>query len=113
MLEHRELTYIVKPKVFIDKDITPIWMVWLQGIKNSPSVIRLCIERIRNILKKNERLFVLDENTVFEYIDLPEYITNKVKSGVIGYAHFVDLIRLRLLNIYGGIYRFGYLFYVR
>lgn len=104
LLEQRELTYTVKPKVFIDKDITPIWMIWLQGIENAPSVIQLCIERIKKILKKNEQLFVLDENTLFEYIDLPEYVTKKFKNGVIGPAQFVDLVRLRLINIYGGVY---------
>lgn len=104
ILEHRELIAVAKPKVAISKDITPVWMVWLQGMENAPSVIRLCIERVKKILREGEQLFLLDESNLFEYVDFPEYIINKFKDGVIGYAHFTDLIRLRLLNVYGGIY---------
>lgn len=45
---------------------------------------------------------MIDERNFTDYIELPGPIVDKYKSGVISPALFSDLIRLRLLNRYGG-----------
>lgn len=78
-----------------------IWVMWLQGIENAPEIVKVC----SRALKKNfpeKKLIFLDEKNISEYIQLPEYIMDKWKEGIISNAHFSDLIRLELLIRYGG-----------
>ena len=87
-----------KDKVF-HKDI--IWFCWLQGIDQAPLIVKRCYESLQKNVK-NKKIIVVDENNLFDYIRLPEYIMDKWKRGIIGMAHFSDLIRLELLRTHGG-----------
>lgn len=78
-----------------------IWFMWLQGIENAPLLVKRCYES----LKKNipdKKVIVLDEKNMSEYVELPDYIVKKWKSGIIGNAHFADMVRLELLIRHGG-----------
>lgn len=93
-----------RKKVYFATNIRPIWVVWLQGYEQAPVVVEVCIHSLKRVLKKEERICILDEKKIFEYIDLPEYIIHKWKRGIISNAHFCDIVRVVLLNIYGGIW---------
>lgn len=95
--KEQELTSIHDEKV-------PIFMIWLQGYDNAPDVVRLCIERVRAILDDRFRLIVLDEQSIYDYLDIPKFIVKKREAGFIGNAHFCDICRVMLLNRYGGMY---------
>ena len=80
-----------------------IWMLWFQGEENAPDIVKRCIASIKKHCKGYE-IIVLNEETVFKYIDLPDYIILKYKSGIIKPALYSDLIRLSLLIKHGGIW---------
>lgn len=78
-----------------------VWFCWLQGLEQAPPLVKLCYEALRQKLPDRE-IVVIDAKNVFDYITLQEEIVEKWKRGIIGPAHFSDLIRLELLVRYGG-----------
>lgn len=78
-----------------------VWFCWLQGLEKAPELVKQCYDSLkRNIADKD--IVVLDENNIFEYVTLPPHIMEKWKLGIIGPAHFTDLVRLELLTTHGG-----------
>lgn len=87
-----------RPKV--DLDPLPIFVYWAQGESNAPPVVRMCISRMRRMLKHCQ-LHVLDDTTVPFYADVPSHLLNN--EGITR-THFSDILRLHLLAKYGGIW---------
>lgn len=80
-----------------------IWICWFQGIDNAPELVKACV----NSVKKNfatKQIIILDDSNLKKYVDFPQYIIKKRKRGLINDALFSDLIRLQLLNKYGGLW---------
>lgn len=80
-----------------------IFSLWLQGEQNAPPLIRACSRSVRHNCP-DHRFVMLDERSVFDYIELPGAIIDKRKNGRIGHAHFADIVRVELLHNYGGIW---------
>ncbi|MDC7294827.1 capsular polysaccharide synthesis protein [Butyrivibrio sp. DSM 10294] len=78
-----------------------IWSMWLQGIDQAPEIVKKCYESQKKCLP-DKKFVVLDEQNVYDYIDLPDFIKRKRQEGKIGDAHFSDLVRNELLIKYGG-----------
>lgn len=78
-----------------------VWWCWLQGEENAPKLQRACLASLRKNLK-NRDIIVITNDNFNEYINLPSYIIEKYKKGIISNAHFSDIIRLELLIKYGG-----------
>lgn len=91
-------------KVNFEKKIKPIWILWLQGFEQAPDLVKVCVQSVKRALGTKEHIYLLDEKNLSDYIELPDYILQKWKNRKIGYAHFSDIIRLRLLNLYGGVW---------
>ncbi|MBR5904565.1 MAG: hypothetical protein IKZ49_03465 [Alphaproteobacteria bacterium] len=77
-----------------------IFTIWLQGEDKAPALVKACYRSVRRHCK--QELIVLDANTIFNYINLPEEIVKKYRDGKIGHAHFADICRVELLYNYGG-----------
>ncbi len=80
-----------------------IYYCWLQGEEYLTPVARVCY----NVLKKqagNYKVIFLDENNFSDYVDIPDYIVQKFKSGKMKPAHFSDVIRMNLLEKFGGLW---------
>ena len=60
-------------------DDSPIWMMWYQGINNAPPIVLSCIQSIIEN-KANHSLILLDKFNLKNYIELPSYITEKLKK---------------------------------
>lgn len=90
----------IKIKETSDKYPNKIWQLWLQGKENMPSLVKKCHETVK-FFHGND-VILLDKNNLNEYIQLPEYIEEKYKQGIITNANYSDLIRLSLLAKYGG-----------
>lgn len=75
--------------------------MWLQGFSNAPYIVKRCLKSWED---KNPswNLVTLDEKNISEYLDL-ESITRK-NSGLISRQASSDIIRINLLNKYGGIW---------
>ena len=80
-----------------------IFYGWLQGEENLPPLARCCY----NSMKMNAapyKITFIDEKNYSDYVDIPQYIFEKFKAGKMKPAHFTDVIRINLLERYGGLW---------
>ena len=78
-----------------------IFTLWLQGEKNAPELVQACWRSMRKNCPDQD-LVILDEKTLWDYIDLPDQILEKWRRGQIKNAHFADICRVELLYQHGG-----------
>lgn len=78
----------------------PVFALWLQDESNAPELVKKCIASVRE--KYPERYVLLNETTLNDYVEMPGFLTDKWKKGIIGNAHYADLVRLELLARHGG-----------
>ncbi|MDE5968175.1 MAG: capsular polysaccharide synthesis protein [Muribaculaceae bacterium] len=76
--------------------------IWFQGEDNAPELVKACFRSMRRHLKQD--LVVLDENTLFDWITLPDFIVRKWKEGKIPHTQFSDICRIELLYEHGGVW---------
>lgn len=93
---------VPEAKVIKDDKGEKIFTLWLQGEENAPALVKACFRSIRH--NCTQELVILDENTIWDYIDLPEIIKEKRRRGQIKNAHFADICRVELLYRHGGIW---------
>lgn len=91
---------VKETKVVKNNKDEKIFTLWLQGEKKAPDIVKSCFRSVRRHCK--QELVILDANTIFDYISLPEVIVKKYRDGKIGHAHFADICRVELLYKYGG-----------
>lgn len=80
-----------------------VWICWFQGLENAPKLVQKCVQSVRDNMTDKE-IVIITENNVSEYVQFPEYIWKKWKSGAITHTHMTDLLRLELLIKYGGMW---------
>ena len=80
-----------------------IWTAWLQGEEDAPEVIKLNFASIRE-KSSGHSVIVITNKNVSCFISVPESIKQKHESGIIGHAHYSDMIRMMILAQYGGIW---------
>lgn len=90
----KEEPYTEMPKI--------IWVLWWQGIENAPSLVQTCINRIA--MNKGTELVVLTKDNINEYVSIPDYVLSKKEKDIISFAHLSDVIRLTVLEKYGGLW---------
>ena len=80
-----------------------IWQYWGQGLDQSklPDTVRLCFQSVEQY-KGDYEIIRLNDKTVQDYIDFPDFVWEKRKSPEFKHAFFADLLRLALLDLYGG-----------
>lgn len=79
-----------------------IWLFWWQGYDNMPDIVKATINSIKKA--SNKKIIFLNKDNIFDYIQIPEYILEKVKKRKIGLAHFSDYIRISILAKHGGLW---------
>ena len=80
-----------------------IWSIWWQGEDNAPEVVKICFASVRRHCGTRDFKVITKEN-YRDYIQLPEYIIQKVDAGMITLTHFSDILRFYLLSRYGGLW---------
>ncbi len=88
------------PSVSPNQDSERVFSIWFQGERQAPPIVQACFRSIRKHSKLP--LVILDERSIFDWIELPEYIVRKWRNGKIRHAHFADICRVALLYRYGG-----------
>ncbi len=83
----------------VDKKI--IWVMWWQGVDSMPEVVRICYNRLLKVAQGCEVNLITQDNYA-EYVDLPQHILKKLSEKKITLTHFSDIVRVNLLNRYGG-----------
>lgn len=76
--------------------------IWYQGEENAPDLVKACFRSMRRNLE--QEVVVLDENTLFDWITLPDHIVEKWKNGIIPHTQFSDICRVELLYEHGGLW---------
>lgn len=89
-----------------------IWVCWWQGEENAPEIVRHCIKSIRSNSGDNRVVLITEEN-FSEYVEFPDYILDKYRSGVFSKTHFSDLLRFNLLATHGGMWLDATFFAIR
>lgn len=80
-----------------------VWICWFQGMENAPKLVQECYDSVVRNMPDRE-IIVITSNNMFDYVEFPEYIVEKWKSGIITHTHMTDLLRLELLIRYGGMW---------
>lgn len=78
-----------------------IWVFWWSGEDQAPPIVKACIKSIRNNANGHD-VVILDRDNFSRYVTLPELILEKHSQGIISHAHFSDILRMALLEKYGG-----------
>ena len=86
---------------FTPPEQLPIWQIWFQGEASAPNIVKLCFESVEKYAG-DRKIIRLTEENYLDYIELPEYIIEKYKKGIITPVHLSDIIRVCLLAKYGG-----------
>lgn len=78
-----------------------IWLCWLQGYDKAPLLMQKCRD---SVFRHNPTMdiIIVDKSNLNQYVSFPDYINQKYTSGIIPNAHYADLIRICLLEKYGG-----------
>ena len=80
-----------------------IWFSWLQGIDKSPEIVRICLRsQIKHLPDYEFRM--VDLSNYRKWVQLPSYVEEKYRKKLIPDALFSDLLRLSLLEKYGGVW---------
>lgn len=86
-----------------DGKVTRVWIYWEQGVENAPLLVKKCIESVRK-WNADLEVEVISLENIGQYISIPGDILKMHEEGIIGYAHFSDIVRIELLVKYGGIW---------
>lgn len=94
----------IQPKKDLETDKI-IWQYWGQGISDeTPKIVKKCLESVEKHKGQYQVIFLTNEN-IKEYLDIPDFVTNKLNNNPeFTVTLFSDLLRLILLNTYGGIW---------
>ena len=90
-------------KEFDDEKI--IWQYWGQGINENqlPAAVKLYFKSIDKHCP-DYKIIRLDDSNIHEYLDLPRFVWDKKTFSGFKPAFFADLLRLALLDVYGGVW---------
>lgn len=80
-----------------------VWVCWFQGMDKAPTIVKKCVQSIREHVG-SENLTIITTNNVKNYVNLPKYIIEKWRKGIISNTHLSDILRLELLINYGGLW---------
>lgn len=80
-----------------------IWQYWAQGFEGElPGVVKVCLDSVDKY-KGDYEVIRLSDETIPDYIDLPDFVWNKRGHGF-SVTAFSNVLRLALLYTYGGIW---------
>lgn len=83
-------------------DTPVIWVMWWQGISNMPPIVKACYDNLKSV--SSQKVVLITKSNYHEWIEIPSYIVRKMNEGFISITHFSDIIRMALLEQYGGLW---------
>lgn len=87
----------------IYQENAPIWVCWWTGINTAPELVQRCVESIYRNAGDHPVHFITRDN-YSQYLEIPDYLLNKLESKAICIANFTDYLRFSLLEQYGGLW---------
>ncbi|MDE6706789.1 MAG: capsular polysaccharide synthesis protein [Oscillospiraceae bacterium] len=98
---YKTLQTLSYPDIVSREGLDNIWLCWLQGIETAPDIVKACIASIQHY-HPEKQIHIITADNFQQYATLPDFIIKKWKKGIIGNAHFTDLLRMQLLIEHGG-----------
>ena len=86
-----------------DKNVSPIWTIWWQGLDALPDIVKISHASIRRHCASHP-FNVLTSQNFGDYVSLPAHVLEKFHSGAITITHLTDIIRSCLLYNHGGMW---------
>lgn len=83
------------------KKSNKVWVCWMQGMEQAPALVQRCYRSLQENLPEKEIVLLTEEN-LSEYVQIPEFIMEKLHKGIITRTHFSDILRVELLIQNGG-----------
>lgn len=80
-----------------------IWVMWWQGEDSMPPIVKKCWKSILDAANGVCVTLITRENYK-EYIDISDEFVDRVESGKVCFANLSDLIRVVLIDSYGGLW---------
>lgn len=98
------ISFQIKPKKEFENSKI-IWQYWGQGwdFEKLPDIVQLCHNSIEKH-KGDYQVIRLDDNSIHDYLDIPEFVLDKRGNSEFKLVFFSDLLRLMLLTTYGGVW---------
>ena len=78
-----------------------VWVCWLQGMKTAPEIVKRCYQSLLDNLDDREIILLTNDNYK-NWVTFPDHIQQKIDNGTITRTHMTDMLRLELLEHYGG-----------
>lgn len=82
---------------------TVIWTCWMDGEKEAPPLVRECFTQMRKHAGRHP-VVIIDKTNFRQYCPLPDFILRKYDQGIISVQQLTDILRVRLLSLYGGLW---------
>ena len=80
------------------------WQYWHQGIdENTSKIVVECLNSVEKY-RDDEQIIILTNDTVCDYVQLPDFIFEKIEKNGFRIAQMSDIVRLYLLAAYGGVW---------
>lgn len=97
--------YSFTPLANIPENKKIIWQYWGQGLDPEllPEIVRACFASVDKYKGEYEIIRLNDDN-IKNYIDFPAFIWEKIENQKLRRVFFSDILRLALLNTYGGVW---------
>lgn len=80
-----------------------IWVCWWTGLDSAPALVKRCINSIVE-RSGSHPVHIITKDNYEEFLNIPEYLLERLRSQEIGLAHFADYLRVCLLYKYGGLW---------
>ena len=81
----------------------PVWCCWWQGVEQMPEIVRMCHERLKQVLPKDKaQLHIITLDNYQQYVELPAHMIEKFNQKIITMTTMSDVLRFALLEKYGG-----------
>lgn len=81
-----------------------IWVMWQQGFDKAPNIVKLCHQSLLKNKPEDVQVIEITDQNIFDFITFPDFIMEKYHNGIISRTHFSDLVRIKLLARYGGVW---------
>lgn len=82
-----------------------VWQYWDTGLEKAPRIVKASINSVRRNLPSGYKHIVLSDETIRKFVQIPEWIMLKRKNNPsFRTTFFSDILRLFLLEKYGGIW---------
>ena len=81
----------------------PVWCCWWQGVEQMPELVRMCHERLKQVLPADKaELHIITLDNYQDYVEIPAHIIEKFEKKIITMTTMSDVLRFALLGKYGG-----------